>query len=139
MKYRTSYKSNPGIVADVFDGSHYSTLCNERVRVNNKVFNHRYFSDPRDVALGLSTDGFAPFNKRKSTAWPIIIFNYNLPPDIRFLIDNILSLGVIPGPRKPQDFDSFLWPFVQELLLALPKEFVHLMFSQIAYFFYEHS
>ena len=23
---------------------------------------------------------------------------------------------VVPGPYKPQDFDSFLWPFVKELL-----------------------
>ena len=116
MKYRAGYKSNPGIVADIFDGSHYSNLCKAYVKVNDKVFNHTYFSDPRDVALGLSSDGFAPFNKRKSTAWPIIIFNYNLPPEIRFLVDNILSLGVIPGPKKPQDCDSFLWPFIQELL-----------------------
>lgn len=63
----------------------------------------------------MDSDGFAPFNKRKSTASPIIIFSYNLPPEIRFLIDNILSLGVIRGPKKPQDCNSFLWPFVQEL------------------------
>src|SRR5258707_6004377 len=25
------------------------------------------------------------------------------------------SLGVIPGPKKPKDADSFLWPFLQEL------------------------
>ncbi|KAF9023215.1 hypothetical protein BDZ89DRAFT_893352, partial [Hymenopellis radicata] len=28
----------------------------------------------------------------------------------------ILSLGVIPGPKKPKDFCSFLWPFVEEML-----------------------
>ena len=115
MKYHAGYKPNPGVIADIFDGSHYSVLCNTHVKVDNKVFDHTYFSDPRDVALGLSSDGFTPFNKRKSTVWPIIIFNYNLPPDIHFLIDNILSLGIIPGPKKPQDCNSFLWPFVQEL------------------------
>lgn len=116
MKYRSHYKSRDGVIADVFDGSHYSMLRKTRVNIDHKVFGHSYFSDPRDVALGLSSDGFAPFNKRKSTAWPIIIFNYNLPPEIRFHVSNILSLGVIPGPKKPQDCDSFLWPFVQELL-----------------------
>ena len=115
MKYRSLYKSIPGIIADVFDGSHYATLRKTKVQVDHKVFDHTYFLDPRDIALGLSSDGFAPFNKRKSTAWPIIVFNYNLPPDIRFHVDNILSLGVIPGPKKPQDCDSFLWPFIQEL------------------------
>ena len=38
------------------------------------------------------------------------------PPEIRFHVNQILALGVIPGPKKPQDFDSFLWPFLQELL-----------------------
>src|SRR4051812_7354278 len=70
--------------------------------------------------IGLSTDGFGPFHRRKQTAWPLLLFNYNLPPDIRFHIKNILCVGVIPGPKKPKDFDSFLWPLVQELLkLAL--------------------
>ena len=48
-------------------------------------------------------------------AWPLIIFNYNLPPEICFHTENILSLGVIPGPRKPVDADSFLIPLFMEL------------------------
>ena len=75
-----------------------------------------FFSDPRDIALGLSTDGFGPFKKRTKTAWPLIIFNYNLPPNERFRKENIISLGTIPGPKKPGDMDSFLWPLTQELL-----------------------
>ncbi|KAF8813489.1 hypothetical protein BYT27DRAFT_7084181, partial [Phlegmacium glaucopus] len=69
MQYRADYTSQHGIIADVFDGSHYATLRNLRVKLNHKQLDHTYFSDRRDVALGLSTDGFAPFNKRKSTAW----------------------------------------------------------------------
>ena len=75
-----------------------------------------FFSDPRDIALGFSTDGFGPFKKRNKTAWPLIIFNYNLPPNERFRKENIISLGTIPGPKKPANMDSFLWPLVQELL-----------------------
>ena len=30
--------------------------------------------------------------------------------------ENIIFLGTIPGPKKPFNFDSFLWPLVQELL-----------------------
>jgi Transposase family tnp2 len=47
-------------------------------------------------------------------AWPLILFNYNLPPEERFHKRNIISLGSIP--KKPLDLDSFLWPVVQELL-----------------------
>src|SRR6266550_3726598 len=66
--------------------------------------------------IGLSTDGVAIFKKRSKTAWPIVLFNYNLPPDIRFHKKNLIPVGVIPGPKKPTDMDSFLYPLVQELL-----------------------
>ena len=118
MQYRHQYcttEARDGISADIFDGIQYKKLCEAHVTVDAKVLPHKYFSDPHDIALGLSTDGFAPFNKRKKTAWPLLVFNYNLPPDIRFHSEHLLSLGVIPGPKKPKDADSFLWPFLQEL------------------------
>ena len=74
------------------------------------------FSDPRDVALGFSTDGFGPFKQRNKTAWPLIIFNYNIPSKERFQKKHIIFLGTIPGPKKPANMDFFLWPMVQELL-----------------------
>jgi len=74
------------------------------------------FSDSCDIALGLSADGFGPFKRHTKTAWPIILFNYNLPPEECFLKQNIISIEVVPGPKKPCNFDSFLWPLVQELL-----------------------
>ncbi|KAK2459866.1 hypothetical protein APHAL10511_008119 [Amanita phalloides] len=75
-----------------------------------------YFSDSRDIALGLSTDGVTIFKKQSKTSWPLVLFNYNLPPDTRFHKQNLIPVGVIPGPKKPSDMDSFLYPLVQELL-----------------------
>lgn len=115
MQYRAEYKHTPGVTSDVFDGTAYRKLRTKYVEINGRRYDFKYFSHILDIALGLSTDGFAPFRNRKSTAWPLIIFNYNLPPDIRFHIENILSLGVIPGPKKPVDADSFLIPFVTEM------------------------
>jgi Transposase family tnp2 len=66
--------------------------------------------------LGFSIDGFGPFKQHNKTAWPLIIFNYNIPSKERFQKKHIISLGTIPGPKKPADIDSFLWPMVQELL-----------------------
>ena len=104
----------PGKTTDIYDGGKYRSLSGKNVKLDGKTFKHKYFSDPRDVALGLSTDGFAPFKQRKNTAWPLIIFNYNLPPKIHFHINNILVLGIIPEPKKHLDADSFLWLVVQE-------------------------
>lgn len=120
MRYRADYDSKErveDVIKDVFDGTLYRRLLGRRVQpIDGPSQHHRYFESPTDIALGLSTDGYAPFRRRAKTAWPLLIFNYNLPPDVRFHLENVLCLGVIPGPKKPQDFDSFLWPLITELL-----------------------
>ncbi|PIL29487.1 hypothetical protein GSI_08429 [Ganoderma sinense ZZ0214-1] len=117
MKHRAEdFEHEPGKMKDVYDSRHYQDLRRKNVVVNGRELPHRFFEDPRDIALGLSTDGFAPFKRRTKTAWPLIVFNYNLPSDLRFKLKYVLGLGVIPGPKKPHDLDSFLWPFTQELL-----------------------
>ena len=119
MRYRANaHIHTPGKINDVFDGSHYRSLLGQQVHLNGKNLSHKFFEDHRDIALGLSADGFTPFRKRKSSTWAFILFNYNLPPDIRFHVENIMTLGVV-GPRKPVDPDSFLWPAIQELLRLL--------------------
>jgi hypothetical protein len=62
----------------------------------------------------LSTNGFCSFKHQNKAAWPLILFNYNLPSKERFHKKNIIFLGLIL--KKPLDLDSFLWPLVQELL-----------------------
>jgi hypothetical protein len=116
MQYRAKeYNFNPSKIVDVFDGDIYRNLLGKRVTVNGVPQSHTYFCDHRDIAMGLATDGFGPFKHRKTTAWPLILYNYNLPPELRFCKGFHLPLGVIPGPKKPHDFDSFMWPMVQEL------------------------
>jgi len=115
MRYRADYVQEPGIIKDVFDGSHYRALLNILVPIDSTIPFY-FFSDPRDIALGLSTDGFAPFKRRSKTCWPIILFNYNLPPEIRFQKKHCIHVGTVPGPKRPWDWDSFCWPLVQELI-----------------------
>ena len=106
----------PRMMTDIFDGLHYRLLLGERVVVGDRMLPHNYFSDHHDIALSFATDGFAPFKKWKHTMWILLVFNYNLPLDQRFQQDNILCVGIIPGPKKPWDADSFIYPLVQELL-----------------------
>ena len=101
-----------GSIKDIFDGSHYQSLLNAFVPDSTTC----YFSNKRDIALGLSTDSFSPFKKRGQTCWPMILFNYNLPPEIRFQKKYCIHVATIPGPKKPWDWDSFCWPLVQELV-----------------------
>jgi hypothetical protein len=114
---RNARSFQEGKTTDVFDGLHYRSLLERRVVIGDEEQDHTFFSDARDIALGLATDGFAPFKKRKYTAWILLVFNYNLPPEERFNKDNIFCLGIVPGPKKPVDMDSFLFPAVEEFLL----------------------
>lgn len=120
MRYRHTSQQpgerDPDKVKDMMDGTHYQHLTRTNVVVDGKEYSHKFFDNHHDVALGLSTDGFAPFRRRSKTCWPIILFNYNLPPEIRFWLKHILCLGVIPGPHKPKDYDSYFWPALEELL-----------------------
>ena len=116
LQYRSQFRHEAGVVKDVMDSRNYSRLRETYVTVNGHVQPYKYFSDDRDIALGLSTDGFCPFKRRKQTCWPLLMFNYNLPPEVHFWLRHTICLGVIPGPKKPKDFDSFLWPVVEELL-----------------------
>ena len=82
MQYRAFvHEHTLGKISDVFDSHIYRQLLG-KVVINGASAQHKYFSDPRDIALGLSTDGFCPFRRRKATAWPLVLFNYNLAPEI---------------------------------------------------------
>lgn len=43
----------------------------------------KYFADKRDIALAFTSDGFRPRDNRSATCWPSILFNLNLPPDVK--------------------------------------------------------
>ena len=116
MQHWSKHQHDPTKITDIFDGAHYCPLLQTPVTIGDKKLPMQFFSDPRDIALGLSTDGFGLFKHHNKTAWPLIIFNYNVPPKERFWKEHIISLGTIPGPKKPSNMDSFLWPLVQGLL-----------------------
>lgn len=122
MRYRAydhPTAAQPNVTTDVFDAEHYQHLLRTRVMLDGRELNHKFFSDPRDIALGFATDGFSPFRgkqSRKHTAWPLLFFNYNLPPEVRFHKAYLLCAGIIPGPKKPWDMDSFLFPAIEELV-----------------------
>jgi hypothetical protein len=117
MGYRAAFEKDKDGVSDVFDGKQYRRMRKKFVTVNGRLLKHKFFDGPRDIAIGLSTDGFSPLKKKKNlTAWPIVLVNYNLPPKLRFCWENVICVGCIPGPNKPKDVDSFLWFLVMELL-----------------------
>ncbi|XP_012845366.1 PREDICTED: uncharacterized protein LOC105965370 [Erythranthe guttata] len=82
-------------------------------------YHHPDFAkDPRNVRLGLATDGFNPFktmNVAHST-WPIILMPYNLPPGHCMKKSYFMLSVLIPGPTEPgNNLDVYLQPLIAEL------------------------
>jgi len=120
MSYRANYQRDSLHISDVFDGHQYWNLLSETVTIDGVPCNHRFFSEARDVAIGMMMDGFQIFKRARggtASCWPIIGINLNLPPEIRTHLSHIIPIGLIAGPDSPKDFNSYLRPFIDECKL----------------------
>ena len=71
---------------------------------------------PFNFAFSLNVDWFQPFERTQHSIGVMYIAILNLPREIRFLPENIIIIGVIPGPHEPsKNINSFLKPLVDEL------------------------
>jgi hypothetical protein len=116
MQYRHCYNDHGDTISDIFDGTRYKQLREAKVIIEGKEQPYNYFEEEHEVALGLSADGMCPFKRRKNSCWPLLLINFNLPPDERTHINNLICVGVVPGPKCPADLNSFLQPLIDELL-----------------------
>jgi len=86
-----------------------------------KHVNDRYKwfdSDPRNVRLGLASDGFNLFGMLNVnyTCWPVILIPYNLPPWLCLKQPYWMMSMLIPGPKSPGvNIDVYLEPLIDEL------------------------
>lgn len=74
--------------------------------------------EPRNVYLGLSTDGFKPtgMHSRDHSVWPVILTPYNLPPDMCMKKEYLFLSILVPGPKHPKkSLDIYLQPLIDEL------------------------
>lgn len=77
-----------------------------------------FAQDPRNVRLGLATDGFNPFGNMSNSysMWPVILIPYNLPPWLAMKEPFFMLSLLIPGDKQPGiDIDVYLRPLVDEL------------------------
>jgi hypothetical protein len=67
-------------------------------------FDPKFVRDPRSVRLGLSTDGFQPYNSDSTaySCWPVFMMPYNLPPKKCLNKGFIFLALVIPGHKEPK-------------------------------------
>ncbi|PXF42861.1 hypothetical protein BWQ96_07405 [Gracilariopsis chorda] len=123
FEYRHKQWTTPvqsgGFYTDVFDGSVYKDV-------------EIYFGGSEalkwDVFLSISTDGFQTFENGRYDCWPISALLLNLHPRKRFLMRNVVPLGLIKGPKEPKRLDTFLIAIIDELKSIKKKGGTKLVF-----------
>lgn len=94
---------------DIYDGKIWSDFQ----EYDGKPF----LSQPLTYGLMLNVDWFKPYKHLEYSVGAIYLTLMNLPRQVRFKQENVLLIGLIPGPKEPSlNINSFLKPSVDELL-----------------------
>lgn len=94
---------------DIFDGQIWKEFLNPE--------GTPFLSMPYNFAVCLNVDWFQPFKHSQYSCGAIYLSILNLPRSVRYSTENVILVGVIPGPHEPElTINSFLEPLVKELL-----------------------
>lgn len=117
--------SRDGLQRDIWDGTVLRTFADRDgqglfVPDSDAGQDKTRASEGRYV-FGFCWDGFNPFGNKqagkKVTCGAMYLICYNFPIEERFLPENILLFGIIPGPdhRSKEQLNCFLAPLVDDL------------------------
>ena len=115
---RTSYD---GYFSDIFDGAVWRTF-------NDSNDGYKFLTSPHCYLLTLNVDWFEPFERGVYSVGAIYLTIQNLPRHEWYKPENIIIVGIFPGPKEPKKcINSYLTPLVLEL-----KEAWSIGFSTVA-------
>lgn len=107
--WRARCGTNGDLLRDIYDGR----IWNEFQSLEGRPF----LKAPYTYALMLNLDWFQPYKLTQSLVGALYLTIMNLPYEQRFKRENIILLGIIPGPcEPPRDINQYLKPLVKELL-----------------------
>ena len=78
---------------------------------------------PDDLVLLFSMDGAQLYEKKKSHCWIYIWIIGDIAPEKRYKKRFILPGAIVPGPEKPKNPDSFLFPGLYHVAALQNKGF----------------
>jgi len=106
-KYRNINDESMG---DVFEGRIWKNF----VDAEGKKF---FSSLAHNFGVMMNVDWFQPYKHINHSCGVIYLVLMNLPREERFKLENVIIVGIIPGPNEPKgNINSFLEPLVDELL-----------------------
>lgn len=79
--------------------------------------NHFYILCPGNLCLMLNIDWFNPYDDTEYSVGAIYLVVQNLPRSEHFKVENIILIGLIPGPTEPsKTINTYLELLVHDLL-----------------------
>ncbi|CAG8802666.1 11993_t:CDS:2, partial [Gigaspora margarita] len=87
---------------NIFDRQLYKSLLSKELIKNE-----------RDIILSRSLDRYQIFYQQQDNNWIIMFINNNIPPEDHVKQENLLIAAIIPGPKSPKDFNSFMYPIIE--------------------------
>ena len=76
-----------------------------------------FLSKPHNLAFTMNFDFFQPYKHVSYSVGAMYLTVNNVPRSIRYKQENVILVGLIPGPHEPKhDINTFIEPFVNELL-----------------------
>lgn len=102
-----NWNSVPGYYRDIYDGRLWKTFVREL----------NFPCQVGDLLLILNLDWFQPFDNSTYSVGVIYLAISNLPRAVRFKRENIIIVGILPGPSEPNcdQLCAYMEPLVDEL------------------------
>jgi len=111
--WRKKTHTDESILNDIYDGNIWKQFFNV---TETPLINYSFSVNKYSFGLALNIDWFQPYTHTTSSVEAMYITILNLPRFLRYKRENIILVGLMPGPRKPKnDINSFLKPLVDEL------------------------
>ncbi|GET57517.1 hypothetical protein GLOIN_2v1786147 [Rhizophagus irregularis DAOM 181602=DAOM 197198] len=116
---RTRRCVNDRVLCDVYDGEIWKNFSNSGIIVDDESDEQRFFNkEHADDHLGImiNVDWFQPFERTIHSSGAIYGAIFNLPRELRFKPENMLILGLMPGPNEPSlhQINHYLAPIVDQ-------------------------
>lgn len=95
--------SGSDFLGDIYDGQIWHNF-------------HSFLSTKHSWCVALNVDWFQPFSHICDSVGALYLVILNLPRQLRYKKENMILVGIIPGPSEPSlNINSYLTPLVMEL------------------------
>ena len=117
LRHWTNRSTYENLYTDIYDGQVWKTLKESSIEDSANFFRDEMADS--HLGLMLNLDWFQPYDGTTYSIGVMYAAICNLPRDIRFKRENLLTLGLLPGPNEVSlhKINYYLAPIVNELEL----------------------